>query len=79
MIGMAARCWYAGCGQREAESIEGSAGNVAEMVEEIRVMVAEVDALADELAEMGTLGLADPQLGYDKATRKGTGPIVPGL
>ena len=42
-------------------------------------MVAEVDALADELAEMGTLGLADPQLGYDKATRKGTGPIVPGL
>ena len=65
----------AGCGQDGAESIEGSAGNVADVVEEIRALVAEVDALADELAEMGQLGLANPQLGHDapagSSTRSG--------
>ena len=38
----------AGYGQDGAEGIEGSAGNVAAVVEEIRALTAEVDALADE-------------------------------
>ena len=59
----------AGCGQDGAEGIEGSAGNVAAVVEEILALTAEVDALADERVQMGLLELANPQLWYDRVAR----------
>ena len=57
----------AGCGQEAAEPLAeeeataaGGSESVEEVVEEIRALAAELEALDDQRATVGFLGLADP-------------------